>query len=364
MRLAPAPPTQLRLSHLGVWLIAVRRTTRTVPSMNAPLGRSSAVLLGALVLVLFAGCGLRGSDAAPDEGQPRYSRDGRWVAFTSDRGGNYALHVARVGGAARQITDSKDDEGHQAWSPDGSRLVFSRFTGKEFPDPTFRGLFVVNRDGSGLRQLTVGDDYWACWAQGGRTIVFERTGDERFAGGVYTVDAAGGHVRLLAEAETPACSPDGSTVALGGGVIELIDLKTRQRRTLPRAAGSYGATMPSWSPNGARIVFEAYRERRPEDPKAYKFGVNTFWTLEELYVVRADGSGGVRRLTRNAAGDRFPCWLPDGRIFFASNRTGIAAWDGGDLVEYYVMNSDGSGVHRFEWEPGARASNGTHTYSG
>jgi Tol biopolymer transport system component len=327
--------------------------------------RATAAALCVLACVLMgAGCELRSSDAAPDEGRPVYSRDGRWVAFTSDRAGSYAVYLARVGSAARRLTDSKDDEGHYAWSPDGSRLVFSRFTGKEFPEPTFRGLFVVNRDGTGLRQLTVGDDFSACWAEGGRTIVFERSGDERFAGGIFTVAAAGSPVRRLAAGESPACSPDGRTVAIGGGTIELIDLKTRERRQLPLAAGSYGAGMPSWSPDGGRIVFEAYRERRPDDPEAYKFGVNTFWTLEELYVARVDGFGGVRRLTRNAAGDRFASWLPDGRIFFASNRTSPDAWDGGDRVDYYVMNSDGSGVRRFAWEPGARASNGSHTYSG
>jgi dipeptidyl aminopeptidase/acylaminoacyl peptidase len=86
-----------------------------------------ARLAPVVFLVVAAGCG-RGSQPAPDEGAPVYSRDGRWVAFTSDRGGSYALYAARIGGAARRITDSKDDEGHYVWSPDGSRLVFSRST--------------------------------------------------------------------------------------------------------------------------------------------------------------------------------------------------------------------------------------------
>lgn len=37
--------------------------------------------------------------------------------------------------------------------------------------------------------------------------------------------------------------------------------------------------------------------------------------------------------------------------------------DSGDETGWYVMNGDGSGVRRFEWEPGARASDGSHTYS-
>jgi Tol biopolymer transport system component len=189
--------------------------------------------------------------------------------------------------------------------------------------------------------------------------VFER-GD---AGAVYSVPAAGGRAQRLAAGGQPACAPDGSTVAIVAGRIELLDLATGHRRTLPTAPDSYDPAAPSWSRDGTRIAFEAYRERSAGDPKAFKFGVNTFWTLEELYVVRADGLGGVRRLTRNAAGDRFPSWLPDGRIFFASNRDGIDGWDGVDQVEYYVMNSDGKGVRRFQWEPRARATDGSHTYA-
>lgn len=327
-------------------------------SLMTSLLSRCARLAPVVLLVVAAGCGFR-SQPAPDEGSPAYSHDGRWVAFTSDRGGSYALYAARIGAAARRITDSKDDEGHYEWSPDGSRLVFARFTGKEWPEPTFRGLFVVNRDGTGIRQLTWGDDFWPCWVQGGRRIVFERSD----AGAVYSVAAAGGRAQRLAEGGQPACSPDGSTVAIVAGTIELLDLATGHRRALPAASGSHEPGAPSWSPDGTRLVFEALRERVAGDPKPYKFGVNTFWTLEELYVLRADGAGGVRRLTRNAAGDRFPSWLPDGRIFFASNRDGVDGWDGADQVEYYVMNSDGKAVRRFQWEPGARAADGSHAYA-
>lgn len=327
----------------------------TVQLMTSSLSRFP-MLLPVVLLVVAAGCGLT-SRATPDEGAPAYSPDGSWVAFTSDRDGSYALYAAHVGGAARRITDSKDDEGHYVWSPDGSRLVFARFTGEEWPEPTFRGLFLVNRDGTGIKQLTSGDDYWPCWTQGGRTIVFERSD----TGAVYSVPAAGGRAQRLAAGGQPACSPDGATVAIVAGRIELLDLATGHRTALPTASGSHEAGAPSWSPDGTRLAFEALRDRIPGDPKPYKFGVNTFWTLEELYVVRADGTGGVRRLTRNAAGDRFPSWLPDGRILFASNRIGVDGWDGGDHVNYYVMSSDRH-VQRFQWEPGARAADGSHEY--
>ena len=68
----------------------------------------------------------------------------------------------------------------------------------------------------------------------------------------------------------------------------------------------------------------------------------------------------LKQLTRNSVGDRWPTWTPDGRILFVSNRTGPQDLTNGDASEYYVMDSDGTGIERFRWESGARAANGTH----
>ncbi|MDQ3928087.1 MAG: hypothetical protein M3328_02950 [Chloroflexota bacterium] len=57
----------------------------------------------------------------------------------------------------------------------------------------------------------------------------------------------------------------------------------------------------------------------------------------EIYLMDADGSN-TRRLTTNAAHDRYPTWSPDGgQIAFYSER------DGGAKI--YVMNADGSNQH-------------------
>ena len=57
----------------------------------------------------------------------------------------------------------------------------------------------------------------------------------------------------------------------------------------------------------------------------------------EIYVMNANGTGQVRR-TNNSAIDTEPVWTPDGRILFASTRTGL-----GDL---YSMKPDGTDVVR------------------
>jgi Tol biopolymer transport system component len=52
--------------------------------------------------------------------------------------------------------------GRPAWSPDGQRIVFQRFTGSR------QHLWIVNQDGSGLRRLTgaSGEQYAAAWRRG------------------------------------------------------------------------------------------------------------------------------------------------------------------------------------------------------
>lgn len=276
---------------------------------------------------------------------PSYSPDGAWLAFTSDRSGKDEIYVARAGNAASKTTDSEHGVGALAWSPDGSRIVFSRLTGDDWPDPESSGLFVVNRDGTGLRQVTRGEDYSPCWAADGRTIVFGR-GEN-----VYAVRSDGTQRRLLLRnASAPACSPTRPAVAVTDGAsIRIIDLEGgRTRSVVPRDAGEMSS--PTWSLDGRRIAFDAWRDRVPSDPVIEEGPWAVPWYFSELFVVDADG-GGLRRLTENSVGDRWPQWTPDGRILFVSNRAGPDDLTNGDESDFYVMNADGSGVEVFAWDP-------------
>ena len=82
---------------------------------------------------------LRLTAGKDEESQPRWSRDGRYLAFLSDRGDeNDAKQVwllAMTGGEAEKITAFKGGVTDLDWSPDGSRLVLV----VDDPDPDAAG---------------------------------------------------------------------------------------------------------------------------------------------------------------------------------------------------------------------------------
>ena len=86
-------------------------------------------------------------------------------------------------------------------------------------------IFVINTDGSGLRQLTdlgsTGNVYTPAWAPDGRTIAFVRTsfaspGNPVPAGKIWVMNADGSAQRRVADRppddHSPAWSPDGTRI--------------------------------------------------------------------------------------------------------------------------------------------------------
>jgi Tol biopolymer transport system component len=162
------------------------------------------------------------TDSKSFDGDAGWSPDGRKIAFESDRrnGAERAeIYVMNADGTnVRRV--STLPEGAQAdsaprFSPDGTKLVFTRFRG----DPKPAALFTIRIDGSGLRRLTpwnngAGD---ADWAPNGKKLVFEANPNNCY-GDVYTVDSDGQHLKNITDNRCdggiadPVWSPDGKKI--------------------------------------------------------------------------------------------------------------------------------------------------------
>ena len=283
------------------------------------------------------------TDNPAEDFAPAWSPDGSKIAFRSHRGeGFYNLYVMDADGSnqIRLVQNSGDDPAgdfRPSWSPDGSKIVFN--SNRE--GVRYRGIYVVNVDGSNLTNLTTSGSA-PRWSPDGSKIAFELGRD------IYVRNADGSNHTRLAEGVRPAWSPDGSKIAFSAITestfeIYLMNADGSDPNSLTR--GSVPAFLPSWSPDGLKIAFKTMRE---DDPELFL----------EVLVMNADGSNQTRLSGQVAFDPRQVeplSWSPDGtKIVFA--RTDLPFTEvlrvsrKGNLsdvnFDIYIVNIDGSDLLR------------------
>jgi Tol biopolymer transport system component len=106
--------------------------------------------------------------SGPLDIDPTWSPDGLRIAFASGRSGQRQLYVMnRDGSDVRQVTNLPDMGGRSTWSPNGLQLAFYAGPAEN------HNIYVINADGTGLLQLTNGgDNLGPSWSPDGNWIAF------------------------------------------------------------------------------------------------------------------------------------------------------------------------------------------------
>jgi tricorn protease len=327
---------------------------------------------------------------------PKFSPDGRWIAFTADYGGTRQVHVIPVeGGEPRQLTFRTDvgelpprggiDNRVLGWTPDGARVIFGAH---RLPwSDRWEVPYSVPAEGGLEEPLGVPQGSAAVLGPDGATVAYTPLTREfrtwkRYHGGtaqdVWTFDLRDGSARQLTDYD----GTDNQPVWLGDAIYFTSD-RAGGRLNLFRidpAGGepvqvtrhdTWDVLWPSAGPEG--IVYEAGGFIHRFDPatgESARVPIRVYGDFEgrlpyfaqvsddvqtgeispsgvralfdargDVFTVPAE-KGEVRNLTRSqGVRERDPVWSPDGRwVAYWSDRTGE--------YELYVRPANGSGEER------------------
>lgn len=203
---------------------------------------------------------------APDHSasQPRWSPDGRHVAFVSDRTRPAQVWLLPLdGGEPFRATDLKGGVTAFAWAPDSRRLAVIS------PDPDPNAADGEGGRGAGAEAAPP-------------PIVVTRLQHKRDGIGFLTNRRSHLYVVPLDEA--------------------LVSWGARHGEPRQLTTGPYDASSPAWSPDGTRIAFTSNRSQ--PDPDATNN--NDIWTIDVA-------TGALSQVTTDPGNDHSPVWSPDGR---------------------------------------------------
>ena len=114
------------------------------------------------------------TDNTAREIYPRFSPDGQWIAFSSNRAGNYDVYVIpAAGGKPRQLTFHSADDNVVGWTPDGQRIVFFSTRG-DGAFPTVATLWEISVAGGIETPLRTDWGAWASYSPDGNKLAFTR----------------------------------------------------------------------------------------------------------------------------------------------------------------------------------------------
>src|SRR6202047_2493322 len=201
----------------------------------------------------------------PDAASPRFSPDGKRLAF--QKGGNGAIWIHDLArGITSPLTMASSGAMFPIWTPDGERLTYAH--PHRTPKGAGQAIYSKRSDGTGEEERLTPESiltaYPSSWSPDGKVLVFQRLGDKD--GGccevwTLTIDANGKPEEprqfLESKGGQPSFSPDGhwlAYVSFDSGVPQIYVVP------FPRSAGKWqistdSGVEPLWSKSGHELFY-------------------------------------------------------------------------------------------------------------
>ena len=253
---------------------------------------------------------------------PRWSPDGKWIAFQQGDSIRFDVFVApSTGGKPRQLTHENNMMSGFAWLPDSTGVVYSSSHGGTMPYLPTLALWQVTLSDGTVQRVTSGETSYVSpdISKSGAIVVGRmklQTDIWKFPVDGLPAENVRRGVRVTRQTGqvlTPTAGPGDKEVAFlsdSGGHANLWVVSTDNgalRQLTHERDPNVAMGVPVWSPDGRAIAFVSSRGNQ-----GLTFGV---------WLVDADGSN-LRNVANPGLG---PAWSPDGRWLYYSTRGGAAA---------------------------------------
>ncbi len=216
---------------------------------------------------------------------PKFSRDGKMLAYTSYHPGNPNLYVTNWQDAktTRAVSRHSGLNLAPAWSPDGKTMVIT-LSKDGNPD-----LYLISNEGTILDRLTknTGISVSPDWSPDGKNIVFvsDRSGTPQ----IYVMNVKTKSVRRITfqgnDNTEPSWSPDGEWIAYAGlyeGFYQIFIIKPEGGQPLQLTWLRDDHESPSWSPDSRQVVFSRRHDNDRDICTVFRngTGMRTLFHLE------------------------------------------------------------------------------------